>query len=215
MPSSYSASLRLELQAAGENLNTWGAPRLNNVIARMDKAIAGRAVVPLTGAAYALTTSNTADDEARAAMLEFTGTGATVTLPSVSKTYIVQNSCASGAVVLTTGAGGMVTVDPGDIIQVTCDGTNVETLGFSVGGIALSLKDYIASVVVGGGTSLPSVVGQSGKFLTNNGTTPLWRAPVVGDLTDYVSDQATRRTSTLASAAAASTPLAIAFAFAL
>ena len=46
MPSSYSASLRLELQAAGENLNTWGAPRLNNVIARMDKAIAGRAVVP-------------------------------------------------------------------------------------------------------------------------------------------------------------------------
>ena len=64
MPSSFTPRLRLELQAAGENLNTWGAPKLNNVIARLDFAVAGRNGVALSGAPYSLTASN-GDDEAR------------------------------------------------------------------------------------------------------------------------------------------------------
>jgi hypothetical protein len=71
MPSSATPSLRLEMQAAGENLNTWGAPKLNTVIALIDFAIAGWTVVNLTGPAV-LTSANFAPDQARAAMLKFT-----------------------------------------------------------------------------------------------------------------------------------------------
>ena len=40
MPSSYT-DLGFELQAAGENTNTWGAPRLNAALSRINYAIAG------------------------------------------------------------------------------------------------------------------------------------------------------------------------------
>jgi len=210
MPSSYSASLRLELQFTGENVNTWGV-RLNSLFTRADFAIAGRAIVALTGANYALTSSNTADDEARAAVLEFTGTGGcTVTIPSVAKQYTVQNS-ANAAVVIATGAGATVSVDPGDVVQVVCDGANVEPLGYAVGGILLSTKDYIAQAILGATGSLPAASGNAGKYLFSNGSTWLPRAPVVADLTDYASDQAAKA----AAAATLATARAIAFAIAL
>jgi hypothetical protein len=103
MPSSFTQRLRLELQAAGENLNTWGAPKLNNVISRLDFAVAGWTTIALTGN-YTLSASN-GDDEARSAMLKFTGAGAyTVTIPSVSKGYDVWNATI-GDLTITTGAG--------------------------------------------------------------------------------------------------------------
>ena len=124
MPSSFTSRLRLEQQAAGENLNTWGAPKLNNVIARLDFAIAGRNAIVLTAGTYVLSASN-GDDEARGAMLDFTGTApASVTLPSVSKIYMARNGT-SGAVTLTSGSGTSVILDPGIVALVACDGTNV------------------------------------------------------------------------------------------
>ena len=54
-------------------------------------------------------------------MLKFTGAGPfTVTIPSVSKAYLVWNACA-GAVTLTTGAGATVTIDAGDIVLMRGD----------------------------------------------------------------------------------------------
>ena len=38
MPSSPSSRIRAELQASGENLNTWGAPKLNEVVKRLRDA---------------------------------------------------------------------------------------------------------------------------------------------------------------------------------
>lgn len=207
MPSSYSTSLRFELQFTGENVNTWGV-RLNSALSRIDKAIAGRAVVALTGSNYSLTTSNTADDEARAAVLEFTGTGGVlVTIPSVPKKYTVQNS-SSGVVTITTGSGLTVPVDVGDVIQITCDGTNVEPIGYAVGGILLSTKDYITQAILAVTGSLPAAAGNVGKYLYSNGATWLPRAPVVADITDYASDQATKAAAALVQTKA----LAIAFA---
>lgn len=210
MPSSYSASLRFELQFTGENVNTWGI-RLNSLFSRADFAIAGRATIPLTGASYALTSSNTADDEARASTLEFTGTGGvTVTIPSLPKKYTVQNS-ASAAVVISTGAGTTVSVDPGDVVDILCDGTNVEPLGYKVGATLLSTKDYIAQAVIGATGSLPAAAGNTGKYLYSNGSTWLPRTPVVADVSDYASDQATKAAAALVTTKA----LAIAFAIAL
>jgi hypothetical protein len=72
MPSSWSASLRFELQFTGENINLWG-DKLNAVLSHADYAVAGWLTKALTGD-YTLTTANAGDDEARAAMLKFTGT---------------------------------------------------------------------------------------------------------------------------------------------
>ena len=70
MPSSWSPSLRLELQFTGENINLWGE-KLNTALAHADRAIAGWTLKPLTGP-VTLSTANGAADEARSATLKFT-----------------------------------------------------------------------------------------------------------------------------------------------
>jgi hypothetical protein len=179
MPSSWSSSLRFELQFTGENINLWG-DKLNAVLGHADYAVAGWLTKPLSANA-ALTTANAGDDEARAAMIKFTGAGPfTVTVPSVSKAYLVWNACA-GALTLTTGAGAAVTVDPGDIVHVACDGGNVRTPGYG----GLSLKDFIAASALAATGTLPGLIGNAGKFLTTDGTNAFWRAPASTDLSDY------------------------------
>lgn len=201
MPSSYTASLRFEQQFTGENVNTWGV-RLNTLFGRADFAIAGIATIPLTGN-YTLTSSNSSDDEARAAILKFTGTvGGIVTIPSVSKTYTVWNANAS-AVTLSAG-GDTVTIDPGDVVDVFCDGADVQPLGYAdSGGNLLSIKDYIAqSVLAVAVGSLPAAAGNAGKYLYCNGSTWLPRLPVTTDLSDYTTDQAAKATEALGRAVA-------------
>lgn len=158
MPSSYTASLRFELQGVGENLNTWGV-RLSSALSRIDKAIAGLTTIALT-ADYALTSSN-GDDEARSALLKFTGAGPwTVTIPSVSKSYLIWNAC-TAAVTITTGAGTTVAIDAGAKVKILCDGTNVSELGFA----GLGLKAYIDAAALTATGSLPATTGNDGKVL--------------------------------------------------
>ncbi len=179
MPSSWSTSLRFELQFTGENINLWG-DKLNAVLAHADYAVAGWLTKPLTGAT-ALSTANTGDDEARAAMIKFTGAGPfAVILPSVSKAYVVWNACA-GAVTLTTGAGSVVVVDPGDIVQVLCDGSNVKTPGYG----GSSIKDYVAATAWSyNAGNLPAQSGNAGKVVKTDGTTASWQSLSSADLTD-------------------------------
>lgn len=180
MPSSWSSSLRFELQFTGENINLWG-DKLNAVLAHADYAVAGWLTKPLTGNA-SLATANAADDEARAAMLKFTGAGPfTVTLPAVSKSYLVWNACA-GAVTLTTGAGATVVVEPGDIVCVMTDGSQVKTPGYG----GLSIKDYVAQTAwTYNAGNLPAQAGNAGKFVRTDGTNASWAALQAADLTDY------------------------------
>lgn len=179
MPSSYTASLRFELQGVGENLNTWGL-RLNSALSRIDKAIAGLTTIALTGD-YALTSSN-GDDEARSALLKFTGAGPwTVTIPSVSKNYLIWNACAA-TVTITTGAGSTVAIEAGSKVVVFCDGSGVGTLGFG----GYDLKTYIDSAVLAATGSLPAVTGNAGKFLYCDGVTWAPRTAVAADISDFV-----------------------------
>lgn len=180
MPSSWSASLRLELQFTGENINTWG-DRLNAVFSHVDYGVAGFLTKALTTSPYALTTANAGDDEARAAMIKFIGAGAfTVTVPPVSKAYLIWNAC-TGAVTLTTGAGAAVSVDPGDIVQVFCDGSNVKTPGYG----GSSIKDYVAATAWSyNAGNLPAQSGNAGKFVTTDGSNASWRALTSSDLAD-------------------------------
>ena len=183
MPSSWSPSLRFELQFTGENINLWGE-KLNAVLGHTDYAVAGWLTKPLTGN-VTLATANAADDEARAAMLKFTGGAGpfTVTIPPVSKAYLVWNATA-GAVTLTTGAGATVTVDPGDIVWAASDGGAVKTPGYA----GSSIKDWVAGVAWSyNAGALPAQGGNAGKFVKTDGTTASWQALSTADLSDYAS----------------------------
>lgn len=184
MPSSWSPSLRLELQFTGENINLWGE-KLNTALAHTDKAIAGWTVKPLTGPAT-LSTANAATDEARSATLKFTGGAGpfTVTLPPVAKTYLVWNACA-GPVTLTTGAADTVTVDPGDVVWAATDGAAVKTPGYG----GASIKDWVAGVAWSyNAGALPAQAGASGKFVRTDGVNAGWQAVTTADIADYAAN---------------------------
>lgn len=182
MPSSWSPSLRFELQFTGENINLWGE-KLNAVLGHADYAVAGWLVKTISGD-YALTTANAADDEARAAMIKLSGTllvNSTITLPAVSKQYFIWNNTAK-VLTFTTGAGSTVSIDAGDKTVIYCDGAGVHTITFG----ALSLKDYIIAASAGAG-AVPTPIGNAGKYLYSDGTNVLWRQPSTADLSDYSS----------------------------
>ena len=181
MPSSWSPSLRFELQFTGENINLWGE-KLNAVLGHADYAVAGWLAKPLSGN-VALSTANAGDDEARAAMIKFTGGAGpfTVTLPAVSKSYMIWNACA-GPVTLTTGSGAAVSVDPGDIVWIACDGANVKTPGYG----GSSIKDWVSSVAWSyNAGNLPAQGGNAGKFVKTDGTNASWQALSTADLSDF------------------------------
>lgn len=194
MPSSWSASLRFELQFTGENINLWG-DKLNVVLQHADYAVAGWLTKALSGN-YTLTTANAGDDEARAAMLKFTGAGPfTVTIPSVSKSYLVWNAC-SAALMITTGAGASLTLQAGERALIGCDSSNVYRFqGTDFGGTRITsvadpsnpqdvaTKAYVDSTAwstMGG--VLPGQAGSAGKFLTTDGVTAGWGDLLVGTI---------------------------------
>lgn len=117
MPSTYDSLLRLELQATGENSNTWGE-KTNTNIELIADAIAGYVSVDITGSGnVVLGTSNAATDEARMHTLALGGTlsgNVSVVAPNSAKTYIVKNNAAGSYVVTFLPSGGSGVVIPAD-----------------------------------------------------------------------------------------------------
>ena len=75
-----------------------------------------------------------------------------------------------------------VAIDDGDIVHISTDGTDFKTLGYG----GLSLKAYISSVAAGGpGGNVPSPIGHTGKFLTNDGAIAYWDVISALQLSDY------------------------------
>lgn len=188
MPSTYSQN-GFELQAAGENLNTWGAPKLNNALKRANYLYCGYQSIAITGD-YTLTSSTSstsqADFQANNGLLKFTGTltiNSAITVPSIPMQWVVYNAT-NKTLTLTTGSGDTVAVETGDTIPVYCDGTNVRTLSFG----SYALKDYIAAQVLGATGSLPAVAGNAGKFVYTDGVTSYWKQVQTTDLGDYLTE---------------------------
>lgn len=183
MASSYSSSLRFELQFTGENINLWGDKLNNGVFSLADYSIAGWLNKTITGD-YTLTTANGSTDEARAAMIKFSGSpsaAATITIPSVSKTYFIFNNT-SVDLTITTGAGSTVVVATTDKVLVYCDGSNVHTPGY--GGSAIKAWVEALAWTYNAG-SLPAQTGNAGKYVYTDGTTASWRRIQSTDLEDY------------------------------
>lgn len=170
MPSTYESRLRLELQATGENDNTWGE-KANNNFTLLGEAIAGFESISVAGSGnYTLSTSNAATDQARKAFLTFTGllTGnRTIIIPSSSKTYIIRRAT-TGAFTLTvkTAAGTGVDIAADTTVVVACDGTDCFMITSAAAAASVDLSGYMplsggtmtgALGLAAGTTSLPSL----------------------------------------------------------
>jgi len=214
MPSSYTTSLRLELQFTGENLNLWG-DKLNAALSRADDAVAGWLTKPLTGN-YALTTANGAADEARRAMLKFTGAGSfTVTAPAVAKRYDVWNAC-TGDLTLTNGSAS-VTVKAGEVVSVVTDGAadfrrvqGTDFAGATLTGVTrvaglsapsansdAATKKYVddtAFAMAGG--ALPGQAGNAGKVLKTDGSAAGWESVQTSDIPNFAATASDVRAGT-------------------
>jgi hypothetical protein len=132
MPNTTSASLKLTVQATGENSGTWGQITNTNLLI-LEQAIGGYAGVALNATTGAtLTFSNGALSDGKNQVLKLTGTITTnvdVIVPdSIEKTYVVENAT-SGAftvTVKTTSGTGVTwgTTDKGKKL-IYSDGTNI------------------------------------------------------------------------------------------
>lgn len=129
MPSSFTSSLRLTLPATGENSGTWGTLVNTGITDLTDSAIAGTANITIAASDVTLTSVNGLADQARAMILNVTGTpGAArnIICPAVSKLYVVSNNITGGYyVTVKTSAGTGVVIPNGETKLIRCDGTNV------------------------------------------------------------------------------------------
>ena len=127
MPSTPSGSLRIELQAAGENLNTWGAPRLNTALSMIEAGGHGLTEHTLT-ANKSLTYTNYTLTDGTDYVQKITNAsdgGYTLTLGGFERSYVIWNDSAYDQTIDSSGGGASVIIGVGEVAFVYCDGTNV------------------------------------------------------------------------------------------
>lgn len=203
MPSSPTSRNRLEKQATGENLNTWGN-RLNQTgLDLIDEAMDGVEAIAISSTAITLTSTNYASDQARNRALVLTGalTGNTaVTVPSVEKVYLIDDQTTRGGFTLTvkTSGGAGYALRPGPQ-WVYCDATDVkrgqprldqipapaapvDLNGQRLANVAMptsstdaASKQYVdAQAFAANAGQLPGQIGSAGKWLKTDGATAGW-----------------------------------------
>lgn len=116
MASTYSPTLRIEMPATGDQNNAWATTFDNNWNVPIEQGISGVSTVALPDANYTLTTANAAADQARLAVIVFTGAltaQRTITAPAVPKLYILRNQTNQRLLIVTAGGGTTNVTDTG------------------------------------------------------------------------------------------------------
>jgi len=136
MANSTSASLKLTVQATGENSGTWGQITNTNLLI-LEQAIGGYDAVAITTGAT-LTFTNGALSNGKNQVLKLTGTiggAVNVTIPDgIEKTFVVDNATTgSHTVTFKTSSGTGVTWAAADkgTKMIYSDGTNVVDTAFT------------------------------------------------------------------------------------
>lgn len=131
MATQYSTLLKLALPTQGELSGSWGDVVNNNITSMIEEAVAGsKTINTWSGNSATLSTADGTTAEARAAILNLTDTGtslsgaATVICPALTKTFIVKNGTAQ-TVTVKTASGTGIAITAGSTGHVYCDGTNV------------------------------------------------------------------------------------------
>ena len=158
MASTYSTSLRIELQASGENSGTWGTITNNNFSQSLEFAIAG--VVDVSCGDASVTTLTNADgpqsqanNQARNAHIRLTGAHGAVRIaqfPATQKVYLITNattdSGSSGPYAMTCrlgSSGNTISIANGTTRLVSTDGTNWYDVFSLAGSIDLQGQELI------------------------------------------------------------------------
>jgi hypothetical protein len=185
MPSTYSPRLRLELVGSGEQSGLWGDTTNKNLGTLVEQAIAGVAVIPLVApGVYIVEALDGTSDEARCAVLKFTGSpgGAVVAqIPSTTKLYVVRNDTSPGQTVTVRTAAqvanpllGGVVLNAGEATLVFSDGT-LAIAGIATAGVG-------PTTVANGGTGATSFTG--GFVKSPGGTSTLTSSATVNLATE-------------------------------
>ena len=177
MSSTYTSHIKLELQADGENANTWGQRLNNNVIQLVDDAVAAYTTISIGSASYTLTNNNGASDESRSAILEFTGevsVSINVIIPSQSKFYIVRDKTTrdndASYVLQTAGNAGISpTVSSRGIYF--CDGVNIHTLNASGLGLGTAASFDVTDTAIVGKADVNGTVSAATAITIDNTST--------------------------------------------
>lgn len=119
-----SSGLQLLLMTDGLHNNDWG-DQLNVNLTKLESATAGLTRLTVSGGSYTLS-----DDEARAAILNVTGSlgsDQTLVVPSRPKLWVVNAAVTGGSLIIETAvpASKSATLKAGVLQQVFCDGANV------------------------------------------------------------------------------------------
>ena len=169
MASTYSTSLRLQLIGTGEQSGVWGSTTNSNLGTLVEQAITGVQSITLSGTTYSLSSLNGISDQARNAVLVFTGSIpsiCTITTPAVNKVYIIFNNTTGGfGITMTTGSGTTITVPNGATYIAYSDGTSF-----------YNASSYVASgVAITGGsinnTTIGATTASTGAFTSLSATT--------------------------------------------
>jgi hypothetical protein len=128
MSSTYSTSLRIQLIDTATEDEAWGQPTDNNLGTVIEQAITGIESISLTNlTTVTLSTANAAPDQARNAVLVFTGSptgNCNVIAPSVQKLYVINNQTTGGYNVnIKTSSGNAAVINANASQLVFCDGT--------------------------------------------------------------------------------------------
>lgn len=195
--------LGLTLPVTGTLTGTWGDVVNNEISSLIDSAVAGTTTLS-TDADVTLTTTVSAANEAREAILLCTGARTvlrTITAPAQSKTYIIINATTGGFSVKLVGAGPTtgVTIANGEKALVAWNGSDFVIVASSIIDLTTEVSGTLPvgnggtgaatltlnNVLLGNGTSALQVVapGASGNVLTSNGTTWTSVAGAIGDVT--------------------------------
>ena len=182
MATSATALLGLALPVTGTLSGTWGDTVNNAITSLVDSAVAGTTTVS-ADTDVTLTTTTLAANEARQAVLLFSGARTairTVTAPAQSKTYVVINATTGGYAVKLVGAGPTtgLTIPSGRAQLVTWNGSDFVFVEGSV--VNLNSSAVTGTLpVANGGTGATTMTG----LVKGTGTTAMIPATAG---TDYV-----------------------------
>lgn len=163
----FSPLLGLALPTTGDLAGTWGTTVNSAITSLLDSAVAGTTTLS-TDLDVTLTTTDGVANQARNAILQFTGARTalrTVTAPAKSKAYAVINDTTGGFGVSVVGVGPTtgITIANGERALIAWNGTDFVKVSSSV-------PDGVTSVAVSGGTT---GLTTSGGPITSTGTITL------------------------------------------
>ena len=208
MASTFSNRLKIELIGDGEQAGSLGTTTNNNFDQSIEQAIAGVLEVAMGSSSAQTTTLSTgngpqaqADNQARQAVLRFTGTAGgaggthTVQFPAVQKTYMLINSSSTATITMRLGSSGNTTVLlPSKTKLVATDGTNWYVLlnqGFGTNTTSTEWAEKTSAYTAVAGDKL--LVDTSAAAITIT----LPAAPVQGDEVTIVDSEGTFDTNNL------------------